>query len=302
MNKTSSQLLTGALYILLGELLIALMIAIIKLMSSQGYSNESLVFYRNLFGLLTLLPILLMQNGPRAFVTHLKTKKLPLHLFRATAGVTAMYCFFYIIAHIPLAEATLVKLSTPFFLPIVAYLWLRETVHRNNRFAIALGFVGVIIILKPGTDQFQAVALIGLFGAALAATAKVAIRRMADTEPSTRIVFYFATLATLVSALPYLVTLNIDSTTPGAHSTISGTAWFWFFLMGLLGTTGQIALTYAYRIANPGKIGAYTYASILYASLIGWLCWGEVLAITTLIGSALIILAGWLNLKRPEQT
>lgn len=280
-----NKLLQGALLILLGEALLAVMGAIIKHLSLD-LPTEVIVFYRNLFGLLLLLPIV-FNSG----FSSLKTQKFHLHLLRAGVGLTAMYGFFYVLGNMPLAEAFLVKLTTPFFMPIIAAIWLGESIRRKNVAAIALGFIGVIFILRPGTDAFTPIALIGIGAAFLAGSAKVTIRLMGSTESSVTIVFYFGVISSVLAAIPLLWSWQV----PLAHN------WPWIVLMGLAGTLGQLALTRAYRIANPGQIGPYVYSSVVYGAALGWFIWGESLMISTIIGSALIILAGILNLSRPKK-
>lgn len=261
--------------------MLSVMAALIKFLSG-GVSHEMLVFARNLFGLLFLLPIVHQQGWK-----NLKTQRFTQHLLRSIVGVSAMYAYFYVITHLPLAEAALVKLSSPFFLPLIAMVWLGERISHKTLWAIFIGFVGVIFVLRPGTDTFQPVALIGIGGAALASLAKVTIRRMADTEPSYRVVFYFGVLATGVSAIPLLW----DWQTP-ALQTLP-----WLAAIGLTGTVGQLLMTKAYQVANPGKVGPYTYSAVIYAALFGWMFWDEVIVLTTVIGSALIIGAGIMNVK-----
>ncbi len=271
----------GALLILVGEALIALMGAIIKHLSSE-LPTEVIVFFRNLFGLGMLVP-LIAHHG----LSSLKTQRLHLHLLRASVGLTAMYGLFYVVAHMPLAEAFLVKLTSPFFMPIIAAVWLGETIKPRTGWAIALGFLGVMFILRPGMENFSPIALVGIGAAALASLAKVTIRHMGQTEPSTRIVFYFGLFSSLLSAIPLL----------WAWQTPLWSHWPWLLLMGLVATIGQLALTRAYRIANPGQIGPYVYSSVIYGASLGWFIWGEVVLISTMIGSALIIGAGIWNLK-----
>lgn len=281
----------GAICLLIGEAFIALMVAVIKKLSAD-IPNEALVFYRNIIGLCILLPIIFLDPRNDTPLNSLRTNHLPLHLIRCFFGVSAMYCFFYVIANIPLAEATLVKLSVPFFLPLITYFWLKETIQRKNKLAILIGFLGVLAILRPGTDQFNPIALIGVLGACFAAIAKVAIRRMNSTEPNTRIVFYFALLSSLITAMPLIWDCAHQ------HCPLPNTEQaLWLGLLGILGTGGQLFMTQAYRIANPGKIGPYTYSSLIYATLLGWIFWGETLALPTIIGSTLIIYAGLLNLR-----
>ena len=277
-----NHLIQGALLILLGEALLAVMGALIKHLS-QELPTELIVFYRNLFGLLLLLPIIL-----RSGFSQLKTQQLPMHLLRASLGLTAMYGFFYVLGNMPLAEAFLVKLTTPFFMPIVAALWLGESIRRKNLVAIIIGFIGVIFILRPGTESFEPIALIGLGAAALAGSAKVCIRKMGGTENSVTIVFYFGLFSSVLSLIPLLWSWQV----PLLHH------WPFILLMGLMGTLGQLALTRAYRIANPGQIGPYVYSSVVYGAALGWFIWGEALLMTTLIGSALIIASGLWNVRK----
>ena len=281
-----NKLLQGALLILLGEALLALMGAIIKHLSLD-LPTEIIVFYRNLFGLLLLLPIL-MNTG----IASLKTNKIHLHLLRAGVGLTAMYGFFYVLGNLPLAEAFLVKLTTPFFMPIIAAIWLGESIRRKNVAAIALGFVGVIFILRPGTDTFTPIALIGIGAAFLAGSAKVTIRLMGSTESSVTIVFYFGLISSILASIPLFWSWQVPL---DRH-------WPWIILMGLAGTLGQLALTRAYRIANPGQIGPYVYSSVVYGAALGWFIWGESLLVSTIIGSGLIIAAGILNLSKSRNT
>lgn len=277
----SDDLRKGAILLLSGELMLSVMAALIKHLSGD-VSHEMLVFARNLFGLLFLLPIISHQGW-----RNLKTNRFSQHLMRSIVGVCAMYGYFYVITHLPLAEAALVKLSSPFFLPLIALIWLGEKISHKTLWVIIIGFVGVVFVLRPGSETFQPVALVGIAAAAMASLAKVTIRNMAETEPSYRIVFYFGFLATLVSAIPLLWLWQ----TPQLQILP------WLAAIGLTGTIGQLLMTKAYQVANPGKVGPYTYSAVIYAALFGWMFWDEVIVITTLIGSALIIGAGILNMK-----
>lgn len=277
----TSPLVTGALLIIVSEALLVAMSAAIKIVSVE-LPNEMLVFFRNVFGLVALSP-LLIRAGPSA----LRTRRLHLHLLRALSGVGAMYCFFYTIASIPLAQAVLFKLTAPFFIPIIALLWLGERLPWSARIAILVGFVGVALILRPGFGGLHHAALFGLLGAALGALAKVAIRRMGETEPPRRIVFYFGTVATLVSAVPLV----------WAWQTPSLEALGWLGMMGCCATAAQLCLTRAYSLAPAGQIGPFTYISVVFASLLGWLFWNEIPATMTFAGSALVIVAGLLTLR-----
>lgn len=178
------------------SMLMAAMGAFIKV-ASQEINNNMVVFLRNAFGLAFLLPGLL-QLGPGL----MRTRRLPAHLGRSLAGLAAMYCFFYAIAHMNLAEAVLLNFSSPVFTALLAALWLKESLSRMTLAAVLAGLLGIGLILKPVPGHFTPVALIGAASALLAAVAMVNIRSMAATEPTWRIVLYFSTISTAASAVP----------------------------------------------------------------------------------------------------
>ena len=274
----------GALLLIAGELLLAIMAAMIKHLSLQGLPSELIVFARNALGLVFLFPILFSTGG----LGQLRTQRIGLHLLRATTGVAAMFCFFYTIAHVALAEAILVKMTAPFFLPLTAMLWLGDRVTVRTWLAILLGFIGVAIIMRPGTGAFNPVLLIALLSAALMGVAKVSIRKMADTEPPRRIVFWFGAFSTLISAVP-LLWVDIWP---------SATQFGWMLAIGLVATIAQICMTTAYQLASPGKVGVYNYTAVIWAASLGWLIWDERLHWTFLLGTLLIVSAGIWNLQR----
>ncbi|KZZ46377.1 hypothetical protein A3759_06695 [Thalassolituus sp. HI0120] len=275
---------TGALFLIGGEALLAVMGALIKYVSDE-LSTEQIVFFRNLAGLIILIPLILRQ-GPSL----LKTRVWHWHLMRGLVGVTAMYCYFWAIANMPLTEAFLVKLSSPLFMPLIAWVWLSEKSGKHSLLALLVGFTGVAFILRPGGDEgFTYVALVGLLGAFLAALAKVTIRKLSVTrEPSQRIVFYFGVIATTVS-LPAALT-NWNPVPPSY--------WALLLVLGAVATFGQLALTKAYKIAPTGSVGVYAYSAVVYGAFMGWLFWDEIPLWSTWIGAALIISSGLINLRR----
>ncbi len=273
-------LVHGALLIVASELMFASMGAAVKAVSA-GLSNEMTVFMRNLMGLLILLPWLLHQG-----IGSLKTQVLHLHALRALAGLSAMYCFFYALAHLPLADGMLLKMTAPIFMPLVAYVWLKEGATGLALIAVPIGFLGVGLVLRPD-GEFNWVALIGLMGGALAAFAKVTVRRLGQTEPTVRTVFYFAVLAALVSSVPL----------SWAWQMPSGGQWGLLVLMGLMGTLGQLLLTRGYGIAAPSQVGPFTYFSVVFAAVYSYLFWGETLDAYFLAGAGLIALAGTLAIR-----
>jgi drug/metabolite transporter (DMT)-like permease len=273
-------ILLGALFILLSEFMFASMGAVVRQLT-QSLPSEMAVFMRNLFGVALLLP-LVWGSG----FTTLKTRVFHLHLLRSIAGVSAMYCFFYALANLPLADGMLLKMTSPLFMPLIAWYWLSESMHRTVLLAIGIGFVGVIMVLNPG-GEFSKIALIGLLGGGLASLAKVSLRRLGQTEPSVRVVFYFALLSSVISAIP----MSWNWQQP------SSTEWWLFALLGIFGTLGQLLLTRGYAIATASRVSPFTYTSVLFGAAYGYLFWGETLSLQFIFGALLIGLAGIIALK-----
>ncbi len=274
-------LLLGALFILLAELFFASMGAAVKMVTAE-LPSEMAVFMRNLFGLALMTP-LVWRRG----LNGLKTGIFHIHLLRSLAGVSAMYCFFYALAHLQLADGMLLKMTSPLFMPLIALLWLGEALRRRTLVALAIGFVGVVLVLNP-QGEFNTIALIGLLGGVLASLAKVSLRRLGRSEPSLRVVFYFALLSTLISILPMF----------WHWQTPDLTQWGLFALVGLMGTLGQLFLTRGYAIASAAAVSPFTYASVLFGALYGYLFWEETISLQFVVGAALIALAGVLALRR----
>lgn len=266
----------GATFAIAAAAAFATMGALIKL-AAADLPNTVVVFLRNGFGLAMLTPWLL-----RPGLHGLATRRPLGHLLRAAVGLSAMYCYFYAIPRLHLANAVLLNYSQPLFIPFIAWLWLNERPPPRIWPAVAIGFVGVALILKPDAGLISPVGLVGLGSGILAATAMVAIRRMSDTEPTTRIVFYFTVLGTLISAGPAAATWQ----------TPSPTGWLVMLAAGGVATLGQLLLTRAYTLAPAAHVGSLIYVAVVVAGIWGWVLWSERPDAYSLVGAALVVLAG----------
>ncbi|MBL7181250.1 MAG: DMT family transporter [Pseudomonadota bacterium] len=284
-NTYRSQPLTGAVFVLSASLVFAILGAVIKIVSAS-LSNEMIVFFRNACALIFILPWVWIRHPPGG----IRTRCFQLHLVRSIAGLAAMYCFFYTIAKLQLSEAFLLVSTAPLFIPMIAYAWMREPVANNVRGAILIGFVGIVMILKPGFGMFQPVAFVGLGSGVFAAVAMVSIRRMSASEPAIRIVFYFAVLSSVMSAGPLF--WSWQSPQPEI--------WWMLVLIGLLATVGQFLLTKGYGFAPAAQVGPFVYANIVFATFVGWIFWGETLDLQTWLGAFLICIAGIVTTRRTK--
>lgn len=258
-----------------GALFFAVMGLCVKL-ASRSLGNAMIVFARNAFGLVALLPWTLRLRGG------LRTQHLAEHLVRSTAGLSAMYCFFHAIAHMRLADAVLLNYSLPLFMPLIAFLWLGERVPRGLWRGILLGLVGIALILKPGRGVFEPVALFGVASAILAALAQVGVRRLTETEPVTRIVLYFSLISTAVSAVPLA----------WAWRQPHGGEWLLLVAMGIAATIAQLLLTRAYAQAPAAQVGPFIYACVPFAALLDGLVLGLWPDAWSLAGALLVCAAG----------
>lgn len=275
-----NNLILGALLITLSELAILMTGMIIKTLSDD-IPTEQIVFIRNFIGLCLLLPWLIKKG-----VSRLHTEHFGLHLMRGLIGLTAMVCLFYSWGHLPLAQASLLKQMSPIFIPIFAYFWIKESIGIKTVLAIFIGFIGVAFVINPDAESSTVnfVILIALLGAMLGALAKVVIRKMRPTETPGRIVFYFALIGTLASVVPaLLVWVNLNWIQFGSLVSIA-----------IFSTAGQLLLSKAYGLAPAGQLGIYTYSSVVFAALFGWLIWGEVLSFNTVLGIIIVLLASLL--------
>ena len=250
--------------------------AVVKSLASD-LPGEVLVFFRNLFGIAFLLPLL------RVAGVSLRTNVFQLHLLRALFGVGALYGYFYVLARIPLGEAVLLTFSAPLFIPFLARLALGEPVPMRLVGAVILGFGGILLILKPGTGLFRPEVLIGVLSGVSAAAAMVCVRQLGRRrEPATRVVFYFALLATVVSAVP--LTWSWQTPEPAI--------WARLVALGGLASAGQFLLTRGYACAPAAQVGPFSYFSVLFSVALGWLFWTELPDLLSGIGALLVIAAG----------
>lgn len=272
----------GAIALVIAEAFFAGVGAIVKLLS-DSLSESQMVFFRNLFALLFLGPWCLKQGAEALY-----TQRIGLHLFRAATGLGGMYCFFYVLAQMPFTSAIMALKMAPFFIPIVAKVWLKERIQSKTVVAIMIGFVGVAFIINPQHAIEFNLLFIVLFCALLVATTKCTIRKLSDTEPAVRIVFYFICISTLFS-FPLMI---IDWQPINNHN------WALLVLIGALAVCGQLLMTQAYHYASPVKIGLLGYSSVFFAAVIGYAFWDEPLTLGMLFGAVLLIWAANVTIRQ----
>ncbi len=266
----------GALFLLASSAVFSAVGTLVKILTAQ-LPIEMVVFFRNSIGLVLLLP-LLCAGG----VVNLRTTRLWDHTARAVSGVLAMYCFFYAIRNLHLAEAISLNFTSPLIIPVLAYVFLKERVSRFVVGVLVVGFFGVLLVIKPGVGVFQPAALVGTLSAFFAAFALINIRRLTNTEPAIRVVFYFALIASAITLLPML-RVWVTPTMPQALM-LTG--------VGVLATLGQWLLTRGYASGPAGKLAVFHYSAVIFAGAVDWMLWQSRPDAWSLAGVALITAAG----------
>jgi drug/metabolite transporter (DMT)-like permease len=276
--STDHPLLRGALLVIAAEFLFTSMGAVVRVVSLE-LNVVLILFFRSIFGILLMTP-LLVRLGREGMATRVYHR----HLLRALSGVSALCCFFYAIAHIPLTNAILFKMTSPLFIPLVALFWLGESVTWRVNGAILLGLLGVALILTPEFGTLGWIGLLALLSGFLTAVARTAVRKLTITEPTERIVLYFALNSALLTSLLL----------PLFWQPVSVENLLWLVLLAILGWSGQFLLTRGFALADAGRLGVFAYFSVLFGALYGWWFWDEVLTWITISGGLLVILAGTL--------
>ena len=248
--------------------------------ASHTVDNATIVFFRNAVGLMMFLPLLLKQG--RAFV---RTDFLWMHTWRAVVGLAAMYGFFYAIAHLKLSNAMVFTYSSPIFIPLVAWLFLKERITRMMWLAAVIGFIGVVMVAKPDQGMLNTLSAIGIAASFLAAMAFVTVRALTRTEPPERIVFYFCLIGTLVSIMPMF----------WLWRSYQLQEWGFLIAAGVLANISQLFMSNAYRLAPAGQIGPVNYCAIIFAGIWGYCFWGEMPDLYSIIGFMIILCAILMN-------
>lgn len=228
-------------------------------------------FFRTLFGLLFLLPWLL--RGVR-----LRTRRFALHATRAAVVVVALVSWFTVLTLMPLAEVMAIGFTIPLFATAGAALFLKERVGLRRWSAVLVGFVGTLIILRPGAGMLTLPALFALGNAALIAFSSLAVKSLSRTEDADTIVFYMTGLMTVLSLPPALF----------VWSTPAPSAWGWLAALGLVGTLAQMSFVRAFRAADASVVLPFDYFKLLVAAIIGYVFFSEVPDLATWIGGTII--------------
>lgn len=291
--STSSRPLLGIGLKVAATFAFTLMAAIGRELGDE-YPVGQIVFFRSAFAFLPIAALMLMAGHGFSM---LATKNPLSHLRRAFTGVCAMFTYFSALTFLPLADVTAISFASPLIVVALAAVMLGETVKLYRWSAVAIGFLGVLIMVSPHLGDGDAMpdATIGIalsvVNAFLVAFTMIFIRMMSTTESALSIAFYFQLAATCVSAL----TLPFAWVWPDAGDAAL------LVLVGILGGFGQLFMTNGYRFAQASTLASFDYVAMVWAILFGWLFFQELPAVAVYVGAAIVIASGLLIAWRERQ-
>ena len=272
-SEQPAPFLKAAGLMLLSTMFFGLMAVVIRIASDAGIATVEIAFFRNFFGLLALLPFL-HRSGRAVF----RTRQLPRYLVRCLIGVGSMLCGFWAIGHLPMAQAISLSYSAPLFVTIFAVIWLGEVVRRRRWTAVVLGFIGVLVIVRPGTEGFSAGSLVAIAAAVLSSVVAIQIKQLSRVDAPDTIVFYTYVFWVPLSLVPAL----FDWQWP------QGIAWLWLVAIGVLGTGGQLFWTRALKLGEVSALTPISFMQLPMVTVLAWLLFGELISGWTIAGALVI--------------
>jgi drug/metabolite transporter (DMT)-like permease len=294
LNKTKapSTFLSAVVIIILAIFLFDIQGAMIKHMGLR-YPIEQIAFFRNSFGILPNLVALYFLAQWRMTGAVWKVTRWKLGLGRGLLLICAQMSFYYSLVHMELATATTLAFAGPFFVTILSIPLLGHKVGRWRIFAVLLGFAGVVLVMRPGSDAFSLIAVLPITAAFFYSLSSLSTRFFAKDVP-TALIGIYASVGALVAALCLVIfTGNWVALT-------SVSDWLWFIGMGTVGGCAVLCLITAYRMADPSSLSPFEYFGIPFSFFLGWLFFNET-PFDSLFPGVLFIVAGGLMVIWREQ-
>jgi len=266
-------IIAGALWMFAASLGFTALIGLIRFAGSDIHPFE-VAFFRSFFGLVWMLPWLVKVGW-----VGLRTKRKWLYVGRAAVGIVSMLSWFWAINRMPLTEGVALSFTAPLFATIFAVFMLGEKVRARRWIAVVVGFIGVIVVLRPGSGEIGWPAAAMLFSAITQAVSSMSIKALTRDEPPARIVAYMVIFMTPLSLPPALF----------VWSWPSPLTWGILIAIGLIATVSHLCMTRAFRAADASAVMPFDYSRIVLVSIMGYLWFDEKTDLWTWVGAAIII-------------
>lgn len=276
----------GALFMIGAAFCFCLMNVMIR-EASQHLHILQVLFFRNFFAATAILPLVLRAG----LGTSLRTGHFKLHLSRALVGITAMYLWFYAVTLLPLAEATALNFTVPLFATAGAALVLGETVRLRRWSATIIGFVGVLIIIRPGFQELTPAMALPVAAALFMAMAALMVKRLSDTETPLTMVLYMNLFMVPISFVPALFVWSWPPLI----------TWLEVIAVGALGAYAQILIAKGFQRADASMVMPFDYSRLPFIALLAYLVYGEVPDLWTWVGAGVIAASAIYIARREAQ-
>ncbi|HEV7370373.1 DMT family transporter [Arenibaculum sp.] len=262
----------GAVLVLLSGIGFTSVNMLVKVIGGELHAFQ-IAFFRVFFGFLVIIPFALHQGLPA-----LRTRHRFGHVLRAVFGMGAMYCTFYAAIHLPLADVTAYGFTKAFFVVVFAHFVLGERIYRSRTIPICLGFVGALILLRPGFG-IEPAAVVALLAAVFMALVVVMIAKLGRSEPYWTVMFWFGVLSTCIAIGPALA----------VWQPLSWTQLGMLAAIGVLGVTAQTLMLRGFTIGDTTAMVNFEYVQLLYAVLYGVFLFSNYPDVWTITGSLVIV-------------
>ena len=264
---------------------------------SGNYPVHEILLIRSVFAVIPLLAIARLEGGWHL----LRTAHFGLQIVRALLMFICFMTYYLALAALPLAETVSLFFSAPLFITILSVTVLGEKVELGGWLAVCVGFLGVIVLLRPGSKMINPAAFLALFSAILYATGSILTRRLGQTESGVALAFYpiitYIAFSTMVG-----IALSAGPVVQQSHPSVAFLfrGWqvpvkgdlFLLILVGLIAALGFYFLSQAYRLAPPSAIAPFEYAAVPLSVVLGYIFWKDILGPQSIIGIVLIVGSG----------
>ena len=275
----------GVLYMVASVACFSIMDISIKWLNNYPFGE--VLFFRFFIGLLPIL-LIIPKSDLRNFY---KTSRPGLHAFRAISGAIAIMSLFFALRNLPLADVISLTFGGPIFVTVASILFLSEKVGFRRWSAVALGFLGMLLIIKPAFTELNYYYIFPIIFCVFFSCVAISVRSLSSTEPNYRIAFYFTVLSMLIG----LFTLSHGWVVPTFKDTLI------FIVMGICGSVANLLLTQSYRLAEASLVTPIKYLSLVFAIFFGFTIWGEIPKVFTLLGAGLVVLSSFIIFVRENK-
>ena len=259
--------------------------AIVRFLSPSIHPFE-LAFFRSLFGFIVILPLLL-----RGGIDSVRTHQPRLQMLRGVVSIAAMMSWFYGLSMVPLAEATALSFTNVIFGSLAAIIFLREKMTMARGIAVFIGFVGVLVILRPGFVQMDIGVVCVLFSALCWGCSVVIVKQLGRTDAAVSIVAWVGIQLSILS-LPFALSVWVWPTME---------EWLWLSLLGTLATIGHLCMVQGLKLTDAMTIFPLDFTRLIWASLFGLFIFSEWPDVWTFVGAGIIVISGTFMLYREDR-